>query len=72
MKYLPLLLILFSCKKDPIVTTCQCYEQQYTLGVQSGQLTYIYDRDGLPFTDFCSNNGKERIEGNKKYKQVCQ
>jgi hypothetical protein len=66
-------LLIFSCEKQqPQPTTCECYEKQYNREVSSTyQIIWVYDRDGLPFTDFCANDGKEREVGNKKYIQVC-
>ena len=67
------LLLLFSCKKDPQVSTCQCYEKEYDQKIGTDYDFYWkYNRDGLPFTDFCSNNGTKRYEGTKMYEKVCE
>jgi hypothetical protein len=66
------LLLLFSCKKDPQASTCQCYEKEYHQEIGTDYDFYWeYNNDGLPFTDFCANDGKEREVGNRKYIQVC-
>lgn len=68
---------LLSCKKEQITPTeptqplCDCYDEEYILGVEGGQLGYYYNRDLAPYKDFCMYDGRMVENGNKRYVTVC-